>query len=117
MQRWRSKRVERTFAHLCETGAASRIWLWGIGKLRKGYVIAAAHKLGLLVRKLFKMGTPRSLQAEDGFALFAYSAQLALRQIQAALLLSTLPNRHLATAVALNRFNPKHDKINGRLWG
>ena len=63
LQRLRSERVERSFAHVCETGGARRTWLTGIDKVRKRYLIsAAAHNLGVLMRKLFKMGTPRGLQ-------------------------------------------------------
>jgi transposase len=63
LQRLRSERTERTFAHVCETGGARRTWLTGIENVRKRYLIsAAAHNLGLLMRSLFKMGTPRGLQ-------------------------------------------------------
>ena len=63
LQRLRSERVERSFAHVCETGGARRTWLIGIENVRKRYLIsAAAHNLGLLMRSLFKMGTPRGLQ-------------------------------------------------------
>jgi transposase len=67
LQRLRSERVERTFAHICETGGARRTWLGGIEKVQKRYLIAVvAHNLGLIMRKLFGMGTPRGLQAEGG---------------------------------------------------
>ena len=63
LQRLRSERVERTFAHVCETGGARRTWLTGIEKVRKRYLLsAAAHNLGVIMRSLFKMGTPRGLQ-------------------------------------------------------
>ena len=63
LQRLRSERVERSFAHVCETGGARRTWLTGIDDVRKRYLIAAAaHNLGVLMRQLFKMGTPRGLQ-------------------------------------------------------
>jgi transposase len=63
LQRLRSERTERTFAHVCETGGARRTWLTAIENVRKRYLIsAAAHNLGLLMRSLFKMGTPRGLQ-------------------------------------------------------
>jgi transposase len=63
LQRLRSERLERSFAHVCETGGARRTWLTGIENVRKRYLIsAAAHNLGLLMRSLFKMGTPRGLQ-------------------------------------------------------
>lgn len=63
LQRLRSERVERTFAHVCETGGARRTWLAGIDQVRKRYLLsAAAHNLGVLMRSLFNMGTPRGLQ-------------------------------------------------------
>lgn len=65
LQRLRSERVERSFAHVCETGGMRRQWLRGIEKVRKRYLIAAVtHNLGVLMRTLFNMGTPRGLQTE-----------------------------------------------------
>lgn len=90
LQRLRSERVERTFAHVCETGGARRTWLHGIDKLRKRYSIAAAaHNLGCLMRALFHMGTPRGLQAFANLLSFAqivvqstcHRLQLRLRQL------------------------------------
>jgi transposase len=67
LQRKRSELVERSFAHICETGGARRSWLCGIEKLQKRYLIAAvARNLGLVMRKLFNMGTARGQQAEGG---------------------------------------------------
>ena len=67
LQRQRSERVERSFAHMCETGGARRTWLCGIEKVRKRYLLAAvAHNLGRLMRALFGMGTPRGLQGAAG---------------------------------------------------
>ena len=75
LQRLRSERVERTFAHVCETGGARRTWLIGIDKLRKRYLIAAAaHNLGCLMRGLFGIGTPRGLQAFVDLLSSAYLA-------------------------------------------
>jgi transposase len=72
--------VERTFAHVCETGGARRTWLRGLEKVSKRYLIAAmSHNLGCLMRELFGMGTPRGLQAE-GKALLGSSAALQLAQ-------------------------------------
>ena len=63
LQRQRSERVERTFAHVCETGGGRRSWLRGLEKVSKRYLMqVAAHNLGIVMRKLFKVGTPRSLQ-------------------------------------------------------
>ena len=69
LQRQRSERVERSFAHICETGGARRSWLHGLEKVQKRYSIAAmARNLGLLMRKVFGIGTPRGLQAAGGLA-------------------------------------------------
>jgi transposase len=69
LQRLRSELVERSFAHMCDTGGARRSWLHGIEKVQKRYLIAAvARNIGLVMRKLFGIGTPRGLQAEGGLA-------------------------------------------------
>jgi transposase len=63
LQRLRSEKVERSFAHLLETGGARRTWLHGEEKVRKRYSLAAAaYNLGVMMRNLFGIGTPRSLQ-------------------------------------------------------
>ncbi len=63
LQRRRSEVVERSFAHVCETGGARRTWLRGLDKIQKRYwMVAAARNLGLLMLKLFGVGKPRSLQ-------------------------------------------------------
>ena len=70
LQRQRSEQVERTFAHMCETGGTRRTWLCGLQKVQKRYLIAAvAHNLGRLMRELFGMGTPRGQQAAAETAL------------------------------------------------
>ena len=77
LQRLRSERVERSFAHVCGTGGARRSWLRGIEKVQKRYLIAAvARNLGLLMRKLFAIGTPKGLQAAFGLVLSACLAQI-----------------------------------------
>jgi len=75
LQRLRSERVERSFAHVCDTGGARRSWLGGIEKVQKRYLIAAvACNLGLIMRKVFAVGTPKGLQAEGGLVCLAWSA-------------------------------------------
>ena len=73
LQRERSEKVERSFAHVCETGGARRTWLAGLEKINKRYlIVAAARNLGLLMLNLFGIGKPRTLQAAgDGFS-FAF---------------------------------------------
>ena len=51
--RRRGEVVERTFAHLCETGGGRRTWLRGVEKVSKRYqVLALSHNLGLILRTL-----------------------------------------------------------------
>lgn len=67
LQRQRSERVERSFAHVCETGGARRSWLRGIEKVRKRLLVSAlTRNLSLVMRKLIGIGTPRGLQAPAG---------------------------------------------------
>jgi transposase len=63
LQRLRSERVERSFAHVCETGGARRSWLRGFVKVTKRYLVqVAAHNLAVVLRALFGVGKPRALQ-------------------------------------------------------
>ena len=63
LQRCRGEVVERTFAHLYETGGMRRVWVRGHENVRKRVLIqAAACNIGLLLRRLTGVGTPRSLQ-------------------------------------------------------
>jgi hypothetical protein len=76
LQRLRSELTERSFAHVCETGGARRCWLRGLVKVTKRYLLqVTARNLGLLLRKLFGIGTPRGLQGQSG--LFVWIRWLA----------------------------------------
>ena len=56
--------LERSFAHICETGAARRTRLRGRDNVQKRYLIqAAAANLGLVLRNLLGSGTPRGFAA------------------------------------------------------
>lgn len=64
LQRQRGELLERTFAHLCETGAHRRTRLRGRENVQKRYLMqAAAFNLSLVMRKLLGHGTPRALAA------------------------------------------------------
>jgi transposase len=77
LQRLRRVLCERSFAHTCETGAGRRSWLRGVVNVSKRYVIhAAAYNLGVILRKLFGVGTPRSLQGRAAAACAALLAVL-----------------------------------------
>jgi transposase len=64
LHRRRGELLERTFAHICETGAHRRTRLRGIENVHKRYLLqAAAANLGLVMRTAFGYGTPRELAA------------------------------------------------------
>ena len=61
--RLRGERLERPFAHLYETGRMRRVHLRGhVNILKRVLLHAGALNLGLLMRQLVGIGTPRSLQ-------------------------------------------------------
>ena len=61
--RSRGERVERTFAHAYETGGMRRVHLRGHPNILKRLLVhVAGLNLGLLLRHLTGVGTPRSLQ-------------------------------------------------------
>lgn len=96
LQKLRSERVERSFAHVCETGGARRTWLRGLEKIKKRYSIqAAAHNLSLVMRQLFGFGKPRCLQGGFAFAYFLQFARECPRRL----------------GNVRNRFEKKYSKI------
>jgi transposase len=63
LQKLRTEKVERTFAHVCETGGGRRSWLRGLLRVGQRYLMqVAGHNLGVIMRRVFGKGTPRSLQ-------------------------------------------------------
>ena len=61
--RLRGEHLERPFAHLYETGGMRRVHLRGHTNIRKRLLIhTAGFNLGLLMRQLIGVGTPRGLQ-------------------------------------------------------
>jgi transposase len=73
----RGELVERSFAHCLETGAMRRVHLRGHGNIAKRYLVhVAAFNLGLLMRKLLGVGTPRELASRLGSGLMAASGGL-----------------------------------------
>jgi transposase len=73
LQKKRSELAERSFAHVCETGGARRTWLRGLQDVSKRYAVqAAAFNLGVLMRRLFGVGKPRTLQGAAGAAIRAF---------------------------------------------
>jgi transposase len=71
LQKRRSEVVERSFAHVCETGGGRRTWLRGLENVRKRYLVqVTAHNLALVMRKLFGVGKPRTLQGSGGLPVW-----------------------------------------------
>jgi transposase len=70
LQRMRGERVERSFAHLYETGRMRRTHLRGHSNILKRLLIhAGAFNLGQLLGHLVGIGTPRGLQGRPGLVL------------------------------------------------
>jgi len=83
LQRRRSERAERSFAHVCETGGARRTWIRGLEEVTKRYLLqVASRNLGVILRALFGVGTPRALQDK--------AAELAAAMIRCLLALSVV---------------------------
>jgi transposase len=80
MQRRRSEVVERTFAHICETGGSRRSHLRGLVNVTKRYLIAvAAHNLGRILRRLTGIGKPKALQGARGLAAIGHGLAARLK--------------------------------------
>jgi transposase len=100
LNRWRSEKCERSFAHVCETGGGRRSWLRGTVNVAKAHLLrCAAHNLALLLRKRFGLAKPRG-----GAALFALIVRLwttlalrveSARRIFPIRLPRTAPSTHL----------------------
>ena len=70
LMRQRGEKIERSFAHLYDTGGMRRTHLRGHTNILKRLLIhAGAFNLGLLVRGILGVGTPRGLQGRLASAL------------------------------------------------
>lgn len=108
LQRRRSEVVERSFAHVCETGGARRMWSHGLENARKRYTLsAAAHNLGLILRKLLGWGKPREFAAQLGALLRTLRRPaLLLRRVP------TLPDAVLGELRQLLRIRRVQSRVN-----
>ena len=71
--RQRGECLERPFAYGYETGGLRRVYLRGrVNILKRVLIHFAALNLGLLMRVLVGVGTPRSLQGRLGPCFHAY---------------------------------------------
>src|SRR6266567_4054824 len=94
--RQRGEKLERSFAHLYETGGMRRVHLRRHPNILKRLLVhVAAFNLGLVMRRLLGRGTPRGLQ---GWRLDLWLALLRL--------LSEVWARKMASEEPDNRFEP-----------
>jgi hypothetical protein len=102
LQRQRSELVERSFAHVCDTGGGRRAWLRGLTNVRKRHLVtAAAHNLGLILRKLFGAGKPRAFHDLWQILESLYFAPLTLSTILSSLRAIQLKRRPTTVAMIL----------------
>jgi len=79
LQKLRSELVERSFAHMYETGGMRRTHLRRRDNILKRLLLhAVAFNLALLVRRKFGMGKPRSLQGVSDWAILSRIAVVAV---------------------------------------
>ena len=94
-RRRRSERVERSFAHVCDTGGGRRSWVRGLENVRKHYLVkAAAHNLGLILRKLLGTGKPRAYGALGALLQLLQLAQITLQRFLRIAYAAKLYTRH-----------------------
>ena len=75
LQKLRAEYPERSFAHVCNTGGFRRVFVRGKRNVAKRLQIhVAAADLGIVLRKLFGVGTPRGLQGRLAELLALFSA-------------------------------------------
>lgn len=86
LMRRRGELLERCFAHCLETGGMRRVHLRGRLNILKRYLLhVAAFNLGLVMRALIGVGTPRGLQGGLrglAAALWAWIVALVLRVLE-----------------------------------
>ena len=77
--RARGERVERSFAHCLDRGGMRRVHLRGLANVEKRYIIhVAGFNLGILLRALFGVGSPRGWGDAPAALLFARIGNLNL---------------------------------------
>ena len=82
LRRQRSELLERSFAHTYETGAMRRTHLRGHANILKRVLVhAGAFNLGLVMRALIGVGTPRGLQGRVAALLATFMTWILTRGI------------------------------------
>ncbi len=77
--RLRSERVERSFAHVCDTGGSRRSWIRKREEVTKRYrIAAAAHNLARIMRLLLNWQKPAGAPSPADLVWLVQLAMLAL---------------------------------------
>ncbi len=114
LNRRRSERCERTFAHVCETGGGRRVWVRGQENASKLYMVkCAAYNLGLLLRKVWGLIKPRGLVGRGAAALclilgLGMALEAPLATIAAITLVLLLLIRHFSRAAGPTARQPEN---------
>jgi transposase len=83
LMRQRGERIERSFAHLYDTGGMRRTHLRGHQNILKRLLIhAGGFNLGLLIRAILGVGTPRGLQGRLAAVLAVVSTLIAVTRLR-----------------------------------
>jgi len=110
--RQRGERVERSFAHMYETGALRRTHLRRHDNIIKRLMIhAGAFNLGLVMRKLSACGTPRGLQGRI-VALFFVLRHIGTAELRRFCRPSGKSGRSLSINVSRRVLRTQHSKTN-----
>ena len=105
LQRRRGELVERPFAHLYETGGMREVYLRGHPNILKRLLVhVAGLNLGLLLRQVIGVGTPRGLQGRAAAGVWALIGLfVGLRSGLERLLTRFRPNSARITALSRRR--------------
>ena len=103
LHRRRGELLERTFAHVCETGAHRRTRLRGLSNMKKRYLLqTAAANLGLVMRTALGYGTPREMANRARAVVFCLLAlTVALRRA-----MRTQIAKLIAGELSIRKFTP-----------
>jgi len=112
LMRQRGERIERSFAHLYDTGGMRRTHLRGHTNILKRLLIhAGGFNLGLLMRHLIGIGTPRGLQGRllavmAAFLVFVVATRRRLAAIFAWFSFIAVARWLFSSSIITNRYSP-----------
>jgi transposase len=109
LMRQRGEKIERSFAHLYDTGGMRRTHLRGHTNILKRLLIhASGFNLGLVMRQLIGLGTPRGLQGRLATVLATLFVFLSASRCR----LAALGISHRFTEAVRDRFSPTTFLVN-----